>query len=114
MTRLPGSTPPGADGTAAPTQPASPDAHAPAPADAANEPASRSGGPAEQWTVAAGESFWSIAEEVLTDIAGREPTDQAIRRYWLQLIETNRRRLADPANPDLLIPGQRLALPDPQ
>jgi nucleoid-associated protein YgaU len=111
MTRLPGSTPPEVDETAAPNQLASPDPHAPAPADAANEPASRS---AEPWTVAAGDSFWSIAEEVLTDIAGREPTDQAIRRYWLQLIETNRRRLADPANPDLLIPGQRLALPDPQ
>ena len=31
--------------------------------------------------------------------------------YWMTLIEANRRRLHDPANPDLLFPGQTLDLP---
>jgi nucleoid-associated protein YgaU len=65
----------------------------------------------ETWTVAAGDSFWSIADEVLTDAAGRRPPEHQVRRYWLELIETNRPGLADPANPDLLIPGQQLELP---
>jgi hypothetical protein len=114
MTRLPIPTIPGSDATATMTQIAwsagnTAERAEPHPAPAPNEPAD----PTEPWTVAPGDSFWSIAEEVLTDIAGHEPTEQAIRRYWVQLIETNRRRLADPANPDLLFPGQVLDLPHP-
>jgi hypothetical protein len=111
MTRLPVPTIPGSDATATMTQAAwsTDDPGEAAGPVAPAEPAE----PAEPWTVAPGDSFWSIAEEILTDIAGHEPTEQAIRRYWVQLIETNRRRLADPANPDLLFPGQLLDLPDP-
>lgn len=72
--------------------------------------------PPDGWTVMAGDSFWSIATELLADragTAGRPPAERDVRRYWLQLIETNRDRLADPANPDLLIPGQQLRLPPP-
>jgi len=108
MTHLPPATAPGHDATATMVQVAWPDhaepqAASPAPREPAPEP----------WTVGPGDSFWSIAEEILTDIAGHEPTEQAVRRYWLQLIETNRRRLADPANADLLIPGQLLDIPEP-
>ena len=31
------------------------------------------------WTVAPGESFWSIAEELLADHLGRPPTDAEMR-----------------------------------
>lgn len=60
--------------------------------------------------VAPGESFWSIADDVVsewpaaTDLAG-------LTRYWQQLIDANRDRLVDPGNPDLLHPGQELVLP---
>ena len=66
--------------------------------------------PTPMHIVLPGESFWSIAEvEVLTTVD--EATDADIARYWRQLIETNRARLPDPANPDLLWIGTALALP---
>jgi hypothetical protein len=118
MTRLPAPTSPASDATATMTQIAwstedTPVQAGPQPAPAPAPTPTREGEPAEPWTVAPGDSFWSIAEEILTDVAGHEPTEQAIRHYWVQLIETNRRRLADPANPDLLFPGQLLDLPTP-
>lgn len=60
--------------------------------------------------VRAGESFWSIAEdEVLTSVD--EATDADVADYWRRLIEGNRARLPDPANPDLLWVGTALTLP---
>lgn len=60
----------------------------------------------EVWVVDAGDSFWSIAE----DVVGLGRRTQA---YWEQLIAANRDRLAVPDQPDLLFPGQRLTLPPP-
>jgi hypothetical protein len=61
-------------------------------------------------TVRAGESFWSIAEdEVLAHVD--EATDADIGRYWFRLIDANRNRLPDPANPDLLWIAAELVLP---
>jgi len=60
----------------------------------------------EVWVVDAGDSFWSIAE----DVVGR---GDRTRAYWEQLIVANRDRLAVPDQPDLLFPGQRLTLPPP-
>jgi LysM domain len=65
------------------------------------------------WTVAPGDSFWSIAEELVTPAGGPAPTERQVARYWRRLIDANRGRLADPGNPDLLLPGQRLLLPPP-
>lgn len=56
------------------------------------------------WTVAPGESFWSIAER-------NAPDGADVAMYWRTLIDANRDRLADPGNPDLLFPGQELSLP---
>jgi nucleoid-associated protein YgaU len=56
-----------------------------------------------------GDSFWSIAEDVVGGERERE-----VGRYWRTLVEANRSRLVDPANPDLLVPGQELTLPDPE
>jgi hypothetical protein len=92
------------DGTATmsvlPAEDAAPAAPAAPPAPAA--PAT--------WTVAAGESFWSIAEEVLADAWGRPPTDAEIDPYWRRLIAANRDRITS-GNPDLIFPGQVFDLP---
>jgi hypothetical protein len=62
-------------------------------------------------TVAAGESFWSIAAGRVAVDLGRTPGDGEVAEYWLQLIEANRAVLAHPEDPDLLFPGQVLRLP---
>ena len=66
----------------------------------------------ETWTVATGDSFWSIAEEALAG-PGPAADDRRIAAHWRRLVEANRDRLADPANPDLLLPGQELVIPPP-
>ena len=60
----------------------------------------------EIWVVESGDSFWSIAEDMVGDGA-------ALDAYWHQLIAANRVRLAVPDQPDLLFPGQVLTLPRP-
>jgi LysM repeat protein len=62
------------------------------------------------WTVAAGDHFWSIAEQVTGgSVAGDD--ERVVRGYWSELIAANRDRLADPGNPDLLFTGDVLVLP---
>ena len=78
----------------------------PATADAAHANPFRS-----SWTVEAGDSFWSIAAETVAP-AGGQPNDRQVRAYWRRLVEANRSRLIDAGNPDLLVPGQQLVLPD--
>lgn len=62
------------------------------------------------WVVEQGDHLWSIAERV---VFAEEPDadDDVVTSYWLRLIDTNRDRLLVPTEPDLIIPGQRLALP---
>lgn len=63
-------------------------------------------------TVAGGDSFWSIAVEVLADATtGRSPDEREVASYWRRLVEANTTRLVVPDNPDLLYPGQVLELP---
>ena len=66
-----------------------------------------------EWIVQAGDHFWSIAERLLTGAWGRPPSDAETDPYWRQLVEANRDRLADRANPDLLFVGQVLGVPPP-
>ena len=63
--------------------------------------------------MAPGECFWSIADQVLARAWDRAPSDGEIVPYWRTLIETNRAALADPANPDLVYPGQTFTVPPP-
>lgn len=63
------------------------------------------------WTVAPGESLWTIAEDLLADAWQRQPTDAETDPFWRALLEANRSRLADPADPDLIHPGQVLEVP---
>lgn len=60
-----------------------------------------------------GDSLWSIARDALIDGGTPAPTDGAIDHYWRRLIHANRSALVDPANPDLIYPGQVFTLPAP-
>lgn len=76
------------------------------------DPAPAPAPPADpQWVVHPGDSFWSIARSTLEASWGGPPSDTQVVRYWEQLIDANRDRLADPANPDLIFDGQALFLP---
>lgn len=66
----------------------------------------------DEWLVGPGDSFWAIAEEVLNE-RPTPPDDTAIAQYCRHLIAANHNRLAQPAQPDLLFPGQLLTLPPP-
>lgn len=71
-----------------------------------------SAGADDEWIVEMGDSFWTIAEEAMTDAhPGNPPSEADVTAYWRRLIDANRDRLAAPGNSDLLLPGQRLALP---
>jgi hypothetical protein len=69
--------------------------------------------PAGPWTVRPGDSFWSISEDTLTAAWGRPPTDREIAPFWLEVIAANRDRLPDPGHPNLLFPGDVVAVPRP-
>lgn len=77
----------------------------------ADRRASRDGVPT--WTVRSGDHLWRVAEHVLAVQLGRAPSDAQVVPYWQRLIEANRSRLPDPDNPDLVLPGLELVLPDP-
>ncbi len=65
----------------------------------------------ETWTVAPGDSFWSIATDTLRDTRGGEPSDDEVLSYWHALLDANEDNLAVPGNPDLLFAGQVVVLP---
>jgi hypothetical protein len=66
-----------------------------------------------QWTVSAGEHFWSIATQVLSDHLARPPATEEVGDYWRRLVAANADRLVDAGDPDLLYPGQQLRVPRP-
>lgn len=70
-------------------------------------------GEQSEWEVRPGDHLWSLAVEVLRTAGGDAPSDGEVTTYWRRLIEANRDRLVDPANPDLIFPGQVLVLPSP-
>lgn len=89
----------------------------PGPVPPAPRPSSETPSPPDQeprrWEIRPGQHFWAVAEEVLAAAWQRPPTDAEIDPYWRVMIETNREILRDPANPDLLYPGQVLTVPPP-
>ena len=69
-------------------------------------------GPSDQSVVVRpGDSFWALAAEELIEAWGRPVTDAEIVPYWHTMIDANRDRLVEPGNPDLILPGQELAVP---
>lgn len=145
--RTPGASPPAATGAPGPTPssgaPAPPPVLSPAgplrppapsivsgPAGAGRPRRSRRPRqPRPEWTVRAGQSFWSIAESVVcsqtvprsgpaaaggagTTVPGRRPPDPVVvARYWAELVAANLDRLPVPGDPDILYVGDRLRLP---
>jgi nucleoid-associated protein YgaU len=67
--------------------------------------------PGGEHVVQPGDHLWAIAEAELQRAWGRAPSDRQIDPYWRLLVAQNRDRLHDPANPDLLFPGDRISLP---
>src|SRR3954453_20288015 len=47
-----------------------------------------------------------VPQRALTEAGHRPPTAPETAPYWLHLVAQNHSRLADPANPDLVYPGQ--------
>lgn len=63
-------------------------------------------------TARPGEHLWGIAEEAIERRSGRPASGDEVRPYWQRLIDENRDRLIDPADPNLIRSGQVFALPD--
>lgn len=78
--------------------------------EAPGRPGAGDAGPVT-WTVGPGDHLWGVAERTLAEAWGRPPGDAEVDPYWRAVIEANRDRLRDPANPDLVFAGQVLVLP---
>jgi len=70
-------------------------------------------GNTDVWVVRPGDDLWSIAEATLARAWGHPPADADLARYWWRVVQTNRADLPEPANPSLLFPGDRIAIPPP-
>lgn len=65
-----------------------------------------------EYRVQPGDHLWGIAATHLSSAGSDTVTDADVVPYWQQVIEHNRDRLVDPGNPDLIVPGQVLVLPE--
>jgi len=109
---LPSPTPPATQ----PSPPSPPSPTTPSPPRREPTPAPTPPAPSPapgSWPIRPGDHFWAVAEQVLAVAWGRPPTDAEMLPYWRTLVEANRSGLPDPANPDLLFPGQSLTVPTP-
>lgn len=77
---------------------------------AASPGATAAGAPGGTWTTEAGDSLWTIAARALQSTGG-PVTDAQIAPYWSLVVQANRERLANPADADLIYPGQVFVLP---
>ncbi len=79
--------------------------------DVVGPPTEEEAAPPTTWTAAPGDHLWHVAEATLAQEWGRPPTDAEVAPYWTAVVEANRGVLVDPANPDLIHPGQTFRLP---
>jgi nucleoid-associated protein YgaU len=61
--------------------------------------------------VESGDSFWSIASDLLTEQRGRPANEQEFVPYWRALVAANQSMLVNPSDPNLLFVGQVVELP---
>jgi hypothetical protein len=57
-----------------------------------------------------GDHLWKISEEHLAGVLGRAVGDAEIDPYWRSVIDANRSHLRS-GDPDLIYPGETVALP---
>ncbi len=69
--------------------------------------------PLPNYEVRAGDNLWSIAENTLLVRLEHKPTSSEVGIYWRQLILASRDSIAS-GNPNLIYPGEILALPEPE
>jgi hypothetical protein len=62
-------------------------------------------------TLGPGDHLWAVAERTVAAARGRDPVEREVARYWRRLVELNRPHLPDPADPDLVFPGDVVRLP---
>ncbi len=62
--------------------------------------------------VVAGDNLWRIARAELVARGHTEPDIETTARYWRTVVERNRNALRS-HNPNLIYPGESIALPDP-
>ncbi|MEL7210842.1 MAG: hypothetical protein AAGK32_21840, partial [Actinomycetota bacterium] len=67
-------------------------------------------GAATTHVVAPREHLWSIAEDQLRAVTGRDVTEDEICQYWVRVIGANRGSLAS-GDPDLIYPDETITLP---
>ncbi len=60
--------------------------------------------------VVPGDHLWSIAEDRLRSVVGREVTEDEICQYWIKVVNANRDSLTS-GDPDLIYPDERVTLP---
>jgi nucleoid-associated protein YgaU len=65
---------------------------------------------ASTYEVRPGDSLWCIAATTLARRTGERPTSGDIARFWPTIHQENRDVIGD--DPDLILPGQRLTLPE--
>jgi nucleoid-associated protein YgaU len=65
----------------------------------------------ETVTLAPGDHLWAVAERRLAAAWARDPAEREVTPYWRLLVELNRAELPDPADPDLVFPGDVIRLP---
>lgn len=58
-----------------------------------------------------GDSLWTIARGALAEQSDGPVDEEQVATYWTRVIERNRADLPDPANPDLIFPGDVIFLP---
>lgn len=58
-----------------------------------------------------GDSFWTIADAVVSAELGVDAPTEAVTTYWSALVSANADRVVEPGNADLLHVGQAIVLP---
>lgn len=62
------------------------------------------------WVVRRGDSLWRIAGAHLSDATGSPAGNAAIAGFWPRIYQANRALIGD--DPNLILPGQQLAIPE--
>ena len=103
---------PSVDPNRAPTPTTPPVAPAPvAPAPVPPAPVASAPLPARTYEVRAGDNLWRISRAELVIRGNAQPDDSTIARYWQAVIAANRTTLRS-GNPNLIFPGELVALPE--